>query len=316
MPIGDPLRNAVAFAVEEKMLFPALLAASRIAEICPRRDFDILIASTSTLNVPAEFKAVGIRNIVIDAEKDIRDAGLKTGILPAASYLRLWLPGQLAARYGRVLYLDADIYPLAGDLSRLLQTDLGGHAIGAVLDLAQWMQPDAAVHDHQRYGNPVTRYFNSGVMLIDVSLYNQQDVLGRIVARHRRGVDSPFHDQALLNLVLKGEIAVLSPVWNWHWANHFPLMTRLARPHLVHFAGRTKPWHAHKRPTRYPAALIEEYSRFFDEYAAPLAFKTERRGGLREDWNDRTWNLVHQMRIWPQHRRNLRQFPDPYRVLC
>lgn len=308
-------RNAVGFAVDRAVLGPALLTASRILRLAKRRDFDLVIASMDPLDIPPDLQEAGVRNLVIDVSDTMRELDLKVTRLSLAAYLRLWLPGILANRYERLLYLDADVYCAGGDVSRMLDIQIGPHALAAVLDKKQWLAPDEPVLDFARHGLPVTRYINSGVLLIDVARFNEQDLLGQFIACHQSEPNSKFHDQGILNLVLKGQVAELSPVWNWQWAHHYPVFTRFARPFLLHMTGNPKPWQAHERATRFASDIVDAYQSFLDRPEEPLAFRTDRPGGARESVVDQIANLGAHGLVWSRYRRLMRRFPDPYTAL-
>ncbi|MDJ0627872.1 MAG: glycosyltransferase [Rhodobacter sp.] len=301
--------------MDRNFLGPALLAASQIVRLVRRRDFDLFIASLTPLDIPLALKEAGVRNLVIDVGDEMRDLDLKIAHLSHAAYLRIWLPGILANRYERILYLDADIFCAGGDISRLLDIQIGSHAVAAVLDKAQWLTPDEPVLEFERYGIPVHRYLNSGALLLDVARYNEQKIFDLFVARQRKGVESQFHDQGILNLVLRGNFAQLSPVWNWQWTHRYPVFTKLARPFLLHLSGLPKPWQAHEQKTRFPRAIIDAYQRSLDQPDEPLAFETDHSGGVREPFVDQINNLGGHLHVWSRYRRQMRQFPDPYRAL-
>ena len=61
-------------------------------------------------------------------------------------------------------------------------------------------------------------------------------------------------DQALLNGVLRGDWAEMSPLWNWQFTWASSHLLGMADPFVVHFIGPLKPWLAEAAgavPTRY-----------------------------------------------------------------
>ncbi len=308
-------RKAVALAIDRDFLGPAMLAAAQVLRHAPRRDFDLIVASTAPLPIPPRLTEAGVRNLVIDVGAEMHDRGLKVRHLSQAAYLRLWLPATLAGRYERLLYLDGDVYCTGGDLSRLMDTPIGPHALAAVLDKEQWLTPDEPVLDFAHYNVPLTCYFNSGVLLLDIPRFNEAKLFDRFMARHDQGVESQFHDQGILNLILEGNYAQLSPVWNWQWAHLYPAFTRLARPFLLHLSGLPKPWHAGEYRTRYPREIVHAYRRALDRPGDPLRFETKTYGGRRDSFFDQVETLAKHMPVWSRFRRQMRRFPDPYKAL-
>jgi lipopolysaccharide biosynthesis glycosyltransferase len=177
----------------------------------------------------------------------------------AASYLRLILP-QVIHDVDRVLYLDADVLALC-DVSTLLTQPLGGRLLGAAWDpINPLLGSPLAITDARLPPDLAgRRYFNAGVMLIDMALWRQHSIGDRalelIASRDPR---LNFVDQDALNLVVAGDFRVLDPRWNCYpwtefsaeitrylgddiipWARRFELELQ-AR--ILHFIGPEKPW--------------------------------------------------------------------------
>jgi hypothetical protein len=208
--------RAVVFACDGRYLPYALFAAARIAALHPARDFDMCICALGeTLSVPSNLAPLGMR--VCRVETGGALAGLRLDARRTeAAYLRLALPAAFGGEYARLLYLDSDVFPQGGDWRALIGLDLRGRPIGAVRDNLQWRAPRRNPLQFRRLGLGPASYFNSGLMLIDVAAYNGQEVLERCLALAAARPDRLVGlDQELLNAVLHGDWAELSPVWNW-----------------------------------------------------------------------------------------------------
>ncbi|MFD0898169.1 glycosyltransferase family 8 protein [Loigolactobacillus binensis] len=175
-----------------------------------------------------------------------------------AAYYRIDLPETLRQHHC-LLYLDCDMI-CRGDLRPLWQQDLHGNIIGAVEDagyvearLTQMGVP------HQQ-----ARYFNSGLMLIDVQRWRQQQISQQVktfIAEHPKQLR--YHDQDALNAILADHWLRLHPKYNaqsrliWREQKHRdPVEERhneAARqaPVLLHYSGYRKPW---KPADNHPAA--------------------------------------------------------------
>lgn len=236
-------RRAVVFACDEGYLPYALFAISRIAALHPERDFDIcLCTGVSPVEIPASLADLDIRLCQVDVGDMFDGLRLDPGRSPDV-YLRLALPQALGADYDRILYLDSDIHVQGGDFSALLSVDLGGRPLGAVRDNTQWRTPSRRPAQFRVLGLPGARYFNAGVLLMDVPRYLEADLLARCVALGRAEAGRMIrHDQNLYNAVLQGDWAELSPAWNWQytWASRF--FEAMQTAHVVHFIGKRKPW--------------------------------------------------------------------------
>jgi lipopolysaccharide biosynthesis glycosyltransferase len=251
---------AVVLACDAGYLPYALHLAWQIVLAHPERDFDILIASEAPLTLPDWAREAGIGNPV---PADFGRAGdLKVGHLTRCTYLRLFLPDMLAGRYKRLLYLDTDIFLEAGGLDRLLRVPLGNHILAATKDVTTLLHPGHHAADYRAIGEPVRGYFNTGVMVIDNAAWGAAQILERCL---KLAVDRPEvlvkHDESLLNGVMLGNFAELSPVWNWMCNQRFPFATRHCPVRLRHFIGGNKPWRDPKG--RHDARFGAAYAAFF-----------------------------------------------------
>ncbi len=235
--------RAVMFACDGVYAAFAFHAAAQIAELHPDRDFDIcLVSSEDRLETPPGLERHGLRLCHVTAPGMFDGLRLDPGRTPVV-YLRLALPAAFADDYARMLYLDADVFIQGGDFGALMGVDLGPHFVGAVRDNTQWRTPGRRAEQFKRLGLPATRYFNAGVMLIDVAGWNASGLLDRCVALGRANREVMIrHDQNLLNSVLAGDWAELSPVWNWQYTWASRMFEAMADANVVHFIGPKKPW--------------------------------------------------------------------------
>jgi hypothetical protein len=110
------------------------------------------------------------------------------------------------------------------------------------------------VGPHARLGIPPgAKYFNAGVMVVDMERWRRDDVPGQVLDYLRQYRDTVFFmDQEGLNAVLAGKWGELDPRWN-HNASIPSYRRRHAgtggasgagdrEPWIVHFAGTLKPW--------------------------------------------------------------------------
>ncbi|WP_165798920.1 glycosyltransferase family 8 protein [Shimia abyssi] len=307
--------KALAYCVDEKDLPFALFSASRAAAMSPNRDFDILICSLEPLKIPSALTDLGIKNQVLDLRKTLEQEKLSLGWLPVEAYLRLCLPDHLSTKYQRLVYLDTDTDPANADLSQLFDINLGPFVLGAVLDKTQWLSLEKPVLDFEERGIDCTKYFNSGVLLIDTKKWISQNVLQHLIDEKNRNPDYLFHDQSLLNLTFLGKIAELSPVWNWQWPNSFRRITRQVDPAILHYTGIIKPWHAAEKPSWYPQTIIEEFRGFVQRHNLNGQFQKPETGWVRYPLKTRIEYEVDQLIAGPRIRRLLARYPDPYKAI-
>jgi hypothetical protein len=257
-------RFAIAFCCDANYLPFALCAADRIRALPGTGDIDILLCSSGDLAVPETLAHLGIRVCRVEFGELFDGLRLDAGRTPEI-YLRLALPAAFARDYDRILYMDSDIFVQGGDFGALLRVDLGTHPLGAVRDNRQWRTPSRRPEQFQRLGLKASPYFNGGVQLLDVARYNEKKVLERCVAFGRAHATKLMrHDQNLLNAVLQGDWAELSPVWNWQYTWSSRLFEAMAEAHVLHFIGTRKPWN-HSQG-EYPLRFRRAFQAFIERH--------------------------------------------------
>lgn len=166
--------------------------------------------------------------------------------IPVAAYFRLLIPELVNETAERALYLDCDLVVTA-DIGALWNARLDGAVLAAVRD------PGADRTNRTSLGLSASHfYFNSGVLLIDLAAWRREkitesalDFLTRFPGRAVRN-----HDQDVLNACLDGRVVYLSPHWNFmpylrgtrEHAEYAAIESGETSPHIVHFAGKSKPW--------------------------------------------------------------------------
>lgn len=235
-------RYAAAFCADENYLPYALFAADQLRRSSGIHDLDILICAPDGCAVPKSLEYLDVRLCHLDAG-DLFKGLYLDGRVTESAYHRLALPAALKEEYDRILYLDCDIFIHGGDFAALFEIDLGGHAIAAVRDFAQWESPEFHLPALKDHGLPNAKYFNSGVQLVDTKAFHDQEILGQCIAFGRENIAKmTYHDQQLLNCVLQGEWKEISPVWNWqHIVGPPPFIDKVAVS-ISHFIGPKKPW--------------------------------------------------------------------------
>ncbi len=256
-------RCAVVFCLDPAWLPFGAFAARQIALLPGPRSFDICIASTEPLSLPEGLKDLGFRVLEVDIGTMLsrQNTATRHG---HAGYLRLAMPELLKDDYDRILYLDSDIFVHGGDLNELFRVDLGGLSVGAVRVVTQWKSPERQRHEFAALDLSPAPYFNSGVLLIDVSAYRTAEITRKALTL---GAEKAHlfrsHDQSLLNVCLYRAWAELSPVWNWQWYVKAPFFEALAGPNIVHMIGPKKPWHDPGR-----ACMSHVYRKAYDSFLA------------------------------------------------
>jgi lipopolysaccharide biosynthesis glycosyltransferase len=262
-------RRAIFFCLDNRYMPYALFLIGQIRAAFPAADFDICLVSDSPLAPHPLMQDHDLRLVQIDLG-DLARFALVDARLGLAAYIRAFLPRLWADEYDRLLYLDADIFYQRGDIPALFDLNLGGAALAAVLDTKQWHKPQRPAQDLRPFDLPYCRYFNTGVLLIDVAAYNAQSVGERVLQLiAARGQDLQWHDQTAMNAVLQGQWAELPVQWNYQlnrktmlWAGQFNVC-------FFHFIGARKPFYASYGP--FSRRFTQPYRRFLAQHFPDLA---------------------------------------------
>ncbi|RCW81364.1 glycosyltransferase family 8 protein [Paracoccus lutimaris] len=239
---------------------PALAMAAQ-----PGREYDVLIGGPEPAGMPAALSAAGIGHVAARDEA-LLDALPLDARRSLATYMELFLGNSLRGHYRRILVIDADILYERGDPARLMRADMLGQAVAAVRDNRQWRTPGRKVAEFRKLGEPAHPYFNAGVVMIDTEDFATQDLPARAAAFARDHLAGLGRDQALMNGILKGSWAEISPLWNWQFTSASMHLSAMADPCLIHFIGTRKPWLASSQgivPMRMRAAFGEVLAEHF-----------------------------------------------------
>ncbi len=170
---------------------------------------------------------------------------------------RLILDKLLPAEVKCVLYLDGDTI-VRTSLSALWQADMGKSVVGACIE------PTVTRSRRESLGMGSNPYFNSGVLLIDLKKWREEETGKRILAFYKeRGGKLFAPDQDAINGALSGEICALPPQYNYcNTFDFYPYRTlqklaapaayitqrqyddAKANPAVVHYLGEERPWRA------------------------------------------------------------------------
>lgn len=275
------------------VLYTGVTVHSIIANMNEKNNYDILILCRGVGD--KEQKKIGqlaaghknVRIRFIDVKKYINnimsDYFFVISHFSEAVYYRVFIFKILTA-YDKVLYVDSDLV-LTEDIAGLYQTDIGDKALGAVPDteVIRMYFTDIVIKNYLdktlELENPY-RYFNSGVLIMNLEKMRTYDVEHEFITVMSR-IKSPYMvDQDILNVIFKDDTYMLDgfwnyeyhlPIWNPNYAEELPLKV-LAEYHyskehakIIHFAGSKKPW-------QYPQF---EMSYYFWKYARQTPFYEE-----------------------------------------
>lgn len=164
-----------------------------------------------------------------------------------ANYYRLLIAERI--NVPKVLYLDADIV-VNGSIKDLYNTNIDEYYLAGVTNFAFDRRIDLEMSED-------AKYFNSGVMLINLVAWRRDHIRERVVEFIKRKPWAiQFVDQCGLNSVVNGRWKELHPKFNVLgcffedkndiYAALFPegaLKDAVHNPIIIHFSGSDKPWH-------------------------------------------------------------------------
>lgn len=287
------IRNAVCLCTDRRMLIPSLFVADAVKSHSKSSDscFDIIIFAESSEVTDTHRIWMEQRGIILCDDMDLsrqRGVGKYCERLSPATLMRLSLAEHLAGRYDKILYLDCDL-TIHGDISPIFSLDTAPFALAAVpagrilADLSERRLKEVEDHFHKLGMTKPYRYFNAGVLYIDVKRWNNEKIGERALEFIRQNPDLCFlPDEDALNAVLDGNIAELSPIWNarphprWHKKG----TVGISNPVIIHHAGNEKPW----RRFVYGRSL-------FPDMKGYKLYKEFLKYSPWPGWLDEQWNL-------------------------
>lgn len=212
-------------------------------------DDDLSVASKEKLIQTARNHSNAAVIQFVKVDESVYEDFLVSDHITTTAYFRISMPKILAKKkYKKILYIDADTLIL-DDIQKLYQQDLEGKTIGAIIDPGQTKALERLGVDSEDY------YFNSGVMVIDVDRWNQQEITEKTISYLKKHGDKIiYHDQDALNAVLYEQWHPFHPRWNMQASlvsDKHPAPNEAYKkaykegretPAIIHFTGHDKPW--------------------------------------------------------------------------
>lgn len=179
----------------------------------------------------------------VDADKRISEV-LMASANPKRTtnlvFVRLVLHLILPKTIKRLVYLDSDMLVLA-PIEVLAEADLQGNSIAAVPDpVGLFIAGGRDVRAKKHVFDSADRYFNAGLMVLDLEAIRKTSMLDTYLKMARGGeMNGLYHDQDFLNIFFRNNWLQLDPLWNL--TNPHPTHESLL-PFLLHYTGKNKPW--------------------------------------------------------------------------
>lgn len=164
-----------------------------------------------------------------------QDFHIKVERFSRITYGRLFMPKVLKEHTNRFLYIDADAI-VTGSLKDLFSLNMNKAAMGAVSEL-----PDAVKYRAGYLHLKSMKYFNDGIMFIDIPQWEAQQITEKAFSYQLEPKNRFLgQSQDVLNLVFDGMNYFLPPEYNSFGGGEYLAKDREAK--IVHWTGRRKPW--------------------------------------------------------------------------
>lgn len=212
----------------------------RLRRLNPRSDTDVVLITED--GCPSLPEALSLRA----SDLPLPDLQFGTNArISKATYWRLAAPRPLAKTYRKLLYLDVDILPVDATLFECFDYDLKQAPFAACQSPFHFV-PNRQTEDGKVRDGKFTfnRYFNCGVMLIDVARYLEAEFSEKAYAViEQHGSALKYHDQTALNIAARELWADLPLAYNF-WAGALgTFLVQRMQPKIIHYHGAYKPWH-------------------------------------------------------------------------
>lgn len=180
-----------------------------------------------------------------------------------AIYYRFIICRELAGKIDKCLYLDSDILCLQ-PLRKLFDLDLHDRIAATVAD-----SPTMLIYAKKNFNFKGKAYFNSGMLLMNIAVWNKEAVSEHAVAMLLHENYFKFHDQDILNILLVNKIILLPKCYNtiYHLADMHESLS--GDTVFLHYSGSVKPWQRWGR-FHHLTALWEKYRQLSPWASTPI----------------------------------------------
>ncbi|WP_233964272.1 glycosyltransferase family 8 protein [Pectobacterium versatile] len=182
-----------------------------------------------------------------------------TDIWSHAMYFRLLAFSHLSDKISNLLYLDADVM-CKGSLAQLHKLDTAPHVAAVIRDLPETQKKSA---NRLKIAALEGKYFNSGVLFVNLTIWNELDLTQKIFDKLISGEESiQYPDQDVMNILLHGNVTFLPREYNTIYSIKNELKDPSHQKYkeiiknttiLIHYTGVTKPWH---KWANYPSTIF------------------------------------------------------------
>tara|TARA_B100000427_G_scaffold307221_1_gene294532 strand:- start:114 stop:1022 length:909 start_codon:yes stop_codon:yes gene_type:complete len=196
---------------------------------------------------------------------------IKNSHVSIATYFRLFIDKHLPSNMTQIVYLDADVICIKnfemeyGEIFKLMKE--GNYVISS-----RTIGDESGNEEtFQRLGLKNRKYFNAGVMFIDLELWRMKNIEKNLQNLLYKGTYK-YHDQDILNKYFDGDYLELYEHMNYlmnQEEQYEKIIIKYVEESakLLHYVGATKPWHRE--------AADSKYSSYYQNYYSNLGLKNK-----------------------------------------
>ena len=170
----------------------------------------------------------------------------------ASIFYRLFIAA-LYPNYDKAIYLDCDI-TVVGDISKMWNINLGDNIFGVVPDDVISTNPQFRLYASEGVGVDYDKYFNSGVLLMNLVKYREEKIKEKFVYYLvKYNFETAAPDQDYLNAICKDKVMYIERGWDRMSTDE----DYDGELYIIHYNNFRKPWYYDNVP----------YEKYFWEYA-------------------------------------------------
>jgi len=255
----------VFFACDDKYFpFMGIALHSLILNSDKNKFYDVYVLNIglSDINVKRvlNMKCEHVNVTFVDVHEKMKKLGEQLMLrhyYSAAIYFRIFIP-DMFRQFDKAIYLDSDIV-VNTDIAKLYDIELGDNILGGTIDQVICSRPDFQDYATIGVGVHYLKYFNSGVLLMNLKKMREIDLEGQFVAMFNKyHFDVLCPDQDYLNVLTVGHTLQLDKGWNKMSVDK----DYDGEPMIVHYNMFNKPWQYDDIP----------YGHYFWDYAKGCQF--------------------------------------------
>ena len=201
-------------------------------------------------------------NLIRDDSNLIND--IKNSHVSIATYFRLFIDKHLPSNMTQIVYLDADVICIKnfemeyGEIFKLMRE--GNYVISSRTIGGE----SGNEENFQRLGLENRKYFNAGVMFIDLELWRRKNIEKNLQNLLYKDTYK-FHDQDILNKYFDGDYLELYDHMNYlmnQEEQYEKIIIKYVEESakLLHYVGASKPWHTDSANSKYSSYYQNYYS--------------------------------------------------------